>query len=196
MTNSRTAILILAAGSSSRLGLPKQLLQLDQRSLLRSIAETAIGLHPAEVIVVLGFESDRMKHELDGLPVRIVLNQIWQEGIASSITKGIGAIPPSIEAALIALCDQPFIPSSHFSRLIAACSAEHPIAATAYETVPGVPSCFHRSVFPELLELAGESGAKQIILKRRQEVVTLSCPEAIVDIDTMADYRKHLDSDR
>lgn len=196
MTNSRTAILILAAGSSSRLGLPKQLLQLDQRSLLQMSAKTALSLHPAEVVAVLGFESDRIKHELDGLPVRIILNQLWPEGIASSIRQGISALPPSIDAALIVLCDQPLIPSSHLGELIATCSTEHPIAATAYEASSGVPACFHRSLFSELVSLTGESGAKQIIGKCRQEVVTISCPEASVDIDTLADYRKHLDSDR
>ncbi len=196
MTSSRTAILILAAGSSSRLGLPKQLLQLDQRSLLRRITELVLGIRPATVVVVLGFESDRMKHELDDLPVQIVLNPDWKEGIASSIRQGIGALPPSIDAALIVLCDQPFIPSSHFSKLIAACSNEHPIAATAYQPSPGVPACFDRSVFPELLALTGDSGAKRIIGKRLQEVASISCPEAIIDIDTLADYREHIDSSR
>ncbi len=196
MTSSRTAILILAAGSSSRLGLPKQLLQLDGRSLLRRITETALGFHPAEVLVVLGFESDRMKHELDDLPVRMILNPAWQEGIASSIRCGIGALPRSVEAALVTLCDQPFIPSSHLMQLITACSPEHPIAATAYEPSPSVPACFSRSVFPELVGLSGDSGAKRIIGKHLREVTAISCPEASIDIDTLTDYRKHIDSSK
>lgn len=193
MTSTNTAFLILAAGGSSRLGLPKQLLQLDQRTLLRRITESALDLHSAGVVVVLGFESDRMKHELDDLPVQIVLNPAWKEGIASSIRQGIGMIPPSVDAALIVLCDQPFIPITHFSQLITACSHKHPIAATAYEPSPGVPACFDRSLFPELLALTGDSGAKQIIGKRQQEVIAISCPEASIDIDTLADFRKHFD---
>lgn len=62
MTNSATAIIILAAGSSSRLGLPKQLLQFKEEGLLRHVAETALAAHPAELITILGFEADRMKH--------------------------------------------------------------------------------------------------------------------------------------
>jgi len=196
MTSTKTAILILAAGGSSRLGLPKQLLQLDQRSLLRRITETALDLRPAGVVVVLGFESDRMKHELDDLPVQIVLNPAWKEGIASSIRAGVGILPRSVDAALIVLCDQPFIPSSHLRQLITACTDEHPVTATAYEPSPGVPACFDRSVFPELLTLAGDSGAKRIIGKRRHEVIAISCPEASIDIDTLADYRKHFDPTR
>ena len=196
MTSTTAAILILAAGGSSRLGLPKQLLQLEQQSLLRRITELALGLRPAEVVVVLGFESDRIKHELDDLPVQVVLNPAWKEGIASSIRQGIGILPPSVDAALIALCDQPFIPSSHFGQLITACSSEHPIAATAYGPSPGVPACFDRSVFPELLALTGDSGAKRVIGKHRHNVIAISCPEASIDIDTLADYRKHIDSSR
>lgn len=196
MTSSKTAILILAAGSSSRLGLPKQLLQLDHKSFLRRIAERALGIHPAEIAVVLGFESDRMKHELDDLPVRIVLNPDWKEGIASSIRHGVAALPLSIDAALIVLCDQPFIPSSHFSRLISACSNDHRITATAYESSPGVPSCFDRALFPELLALTGDTGAKGIIEKRLLEVTSIPCSEASIDIDTLTDYRNHIDSGR
>jgi molybdenum cofactor cytidylyltransferase len=194
MTSSKTAILILAAGSSSRLGLPKQLLQLDHKSFLRRIAERALSIHPAELAVVLGFESDRMKHELDDLPVQIVLNPDWKEGIASSIRHGVAALPSSIDAALIVLCDQPFIPSSHFSQLISACSNDHRITATAYEPSPGVPACFDRSLFPELLALTGDTGAKRIIGKRLQEVTSIPCSEAGIDIDTLSDYRNHFDS--
>jgi molybdenum cofactor cytidylyltransferase len=194
MTSFRTAILIPAAGNSSRLGLPKQLLQLHEESLLRRIAETALALQPVEVVVVLGFESDRMKHELDDLPVQIHLNAGWKEGIASSIRTGIESLPQSVDAVLIALSDQPFIPSSHFGRLIAACSIEHPIAATAYGQSAGVPACFSRPMFPELLALTGDSGAKRILERHRHEVAAFPCTEASIDIDTLADYRKHLDS--
>jgi len=196
MTSSRTAILILAAGSSSRLGLPKQLLQLDQKSLLRRIAETALELHPAEVVVVLGFESDRMKHELRDLAVKIVLNHDWQEGIASSLRNGMASLSPTVDGVLIALCDQPFIPVTHLNQLISSCSSQHPIAATSYEPSPGVPACFHRTLFPELLTLTGDSGARRIIGKHIQETTVFPCAEASIDIDTASDYRQYFDPGR
>jgi molybdenum cofactor cytidylyltransferase len=196
MTSSSTAILILAAGSSSRLGLPKQLLQLDRKSLLRRIAETALELHPAEVVVVLGFEPDRMKHELHDLAVKIVLNHDWQEGIASSLRHGMAGLSPTLDGALIALCDQPFIPVTHLSHLISSCSIQHPIAATSYEPSPGVPACFHRTLFPELLTLTGDSGARRIIEKHIQETTVFPCTEASIDIDTASDYRQYFDPGR
>jgi CTP:molybdopterin cytidylyltransferase MocA len=192
MKSSSTACIILAAGGSTRLGLPKQLLQLEQKSLLRRACETALDLDVAEVVVVLGFEMDRMKRELNDLPVKVLPNQRWKEGIASSIRVGVEALPHSIDAAMVILCDQPFVPPAHLRRLIEACSVQTPIAATAYPNAPGVPACFARVVFPELLSLEGDAGAKRIIAHHRHEVAEFPCPEASIDIDTLADYQNHL----
>jgi molybdenum cofactor cytidylyltransferase len=192
MTNSTTAVLILAAGNSSRLGLPKQLLQHQQKSLLRQIAEKALSLQPAAVAVVLGFESGRMRHELDDLPVLIVMNSIWHEGVASSIRAGIRSLPETIDCALITLCDQPFVTSGLLGQLIASCTADHPIVATAYEQTLGVPACFSRTLFPELLDLKGDAGAKRVIEQNRASVTSIPFPPASIDIDTLDDYRKHV----
>jgi len=196
MTPSSTAIIVLAAGGASRMGLPKQLLQYRGKSLLRRAAETALGTHPAEVVAVIGFESDRMKHELDDLPVRLITNQGWQEGIASSIRAGIAEIPVTVEASLMLLCDQPFVTSDLLLRLITACTDEKPIAATGYEQTYGVPACFMRSLFAELLDLHGDAGAKRVIHRDQRRVTTVPFPEARVDIDTLEDYRTHLESAR
>ncbi len=194
MNSSSSAVILLAAGGSSRIGLPKQLLQLHGKSLLRRAVETALSAQPAEVVAVLGFESDRMKHELDDLPVHLVLNSHWHEGVASSIRQGLAALPASIEAAVMMLCDQPLIDSSHIKALIAACGKEKPISATAYENIVGVPACYARSVFPELLELRGDAGAKKVIQRDLSRVHTISFPEAGIDIDTLKDFQSFLDS--
>lgn len=192
MKSSATALIILAAGGSTRLGLPKQLLQFGKKSLLRKVCETTIKLDVAEVFVVLGFEMDRMKRELNDLPVKVLPNHGWTEGIASSVRTGIEAMPRSIDAAMFVLCDQPFIPSAHMRQLIDACSVLHPVAATAYADSPGVPACFRRELFPELLSLQGDTGAKSVIALHKHEVAVFPCPEASVDIDTLADYQQHL----
>jgi len=194
--NTASAIIILAAGSSSRLGLPKQLLQLRGKSLLRHAAETALAARPSEVLAVLGFESDRMKHELDDLPVQIVFNHRWIEGIASSIREGLSRLPADIETALIFLCDQPFVTSDHLSHLIKACTNQKPIIATGYESTAGVPACYHRQVFPELLTLTGDHGAKRIIDLDPERVTAIPFDAATLDIDTMDDYRKFVKSVR
>lgn len=192
MTNSSTAIIILAAGSSSRLGLPKQLLQHNNESLLRHSVETALSAHPAEVLVVLGFEADRMKHEVDDLPVRVVLNSSWQEGIASSIKKGIGSLPDQTGGALILLCDQPSVTTDLLQKLISSCTDERPIAATAYNQTVGVPACYRRSIFGELLQLKGDGGAKRIIEQDPNRTAIIPSSQTMVDIDTLEDYQKYI----
>jgi molybdenum cofactor cytidylyltransferase len=192
--SSSTSILILASGNSSRLGLPKQLLQHKGRSLLRHAAEIALAAHPAEVVCVLGFESDRMKHELDDLAVRCVLNAGWHEGVASSLREGISSLPVSVDSALITLCDQPFVTSSHLANLMSASGVGHSISATSYENAIGVPACFARSVFPELLDLHGDAGAKKVINRDLSRVTTIFFPEAGIDIDTLRDYQSHINS--
>lgn len=176
------------------MGLPKQLLQLRGKSLLRHVADTALAAHPAEVVGVLGFESDRMKHELDDLPVRIMLNPAWQAGIASSIKEGIASLPGTVDAALVLLCDQPFVTTELLMRLITCCTDKRPIAATGYEQTAGVPACFKRSLFPELNQLAGDHGAKQVIDKDPTRVTTIPFNAANIDIDTLEDYQKHIES--
>lgn len=190
MERSLTAVIILAAGNSSRLGLPKQLIQYDNESLLRGIARKALATRPSEVITVLGFNSDRMRRELDDLPVRVVLNREWSEGIASSVRAGIQAVHPSAQGALISLCDQPAVTSDLLARLISLCSPEKTIAATEYNHTLGVPACFHRSLFQELLQLHGDTGAKRVIAQEPSRVTSFSFPDAATDIDTLEDYRK------
>jgi molybdenum cofactor cytidylyltransferase len=192
MKNSSTAIIILAAGNSSRMGLPKQLLQFRRKSLLRHAAENALAAHPAELIAILGFDADRMKLELDDLLLREVTNPGWEEGIASSIRMGITSLPSTIDGALLMLCDQPFVTSDLLTRLIAACTAEKPISATDYGQTLGVPACFGRSAFSWLLDLRGDKGAKGIIEQNRTHVAAIAFPEAGIDIDTIPDYKKHL----
>jgi molybdenum cofactor cytidylyltransferase len=194
MRASDTSIIILAAGSSSRLGLPKQLLTLKNKSLLRLIAEKALEVQPREVIAVLGFESDRMQRELDDLPIRIVLNNEWREGVGSSVRAGIKAVDSQSEGALIALCDQPRVTSELLNQLIDSCSHQKPIAATEYTQALGVPACFDRSVFPELLLLQGDAGAKQLIAEDRARVAVHPFPHASLDIDTLEDYRNERSS--
>lgn len=195
MKNSSASIIILAAGNSSRLGLPKQLLQSKNKSFLRLIAEMALEVRPLEVVTVLGFASDRMKQELQELSIRVAVNHEWTEGIASSIRVGVNAVDPQAEGALICLCDQPAVTSNLLSKLISLCSNEKPIAATEYNQILGVPACFSRSVFQELLLLQGDEGAKRVIGKNRSRVAAHSFPQASIDIDTLEDYQKQRPSD-
>jgi molybdenum cofactor cytidylyltransferase len=187
MIPSATSIIVLAAGGSTRLGLPKQLLQYGDKSLLRTIVEKALLVQPLELIVVLGFEAERMANELEDLELRIVINREWREGIASSVRAGVNAVSAHANGALISLCDQPAVTPELFGNLISICTAEKPIAATEYHHVLGVPACYLRSVFPELLLLQGDTGAKHVIASDKTRVASYPFPDAALDVDTLGD---------
>lgn len=189
MNPSTTSIIVLAAGSSSRLGLPKQLLRYKNKSLLRTIVEKALMVQPLELIVVLGFESEKMMDELKDVELRSVINGDWREGIASSVRAGINAVDAGAEGALISLCDQPALTPELLGNLILICTEENPIAATEYNQVLGVPACYKRSVFPELLSLQGDTGAKHVISLNKAHVARYPFPDAAIDVDTLDDIQ-------
>src|SRR6476661_1956002 len=110
MDSGTTVALLLAAGGSSRLGEPKQLIKYEGKSLLRRAADCALAAGCNETIVVLGAAAEACTRELEGLPVRVVINEAWERGMSSSIGAGMSAleqIQPAAEAVLITLCDQP-----------------------------------------------------------------------------------------
>jgi molybdenum cofactor cytidylyltransferase len=113
-------IIILAAGSSSRLGRPKQLLPYKGQSLLRHIVDIAIAAELGPVIVVIGAELKLLEDELKNTKAIIVLNKEWEEGIASSIRNGLNQFTvqfPSAEGVIFTVCDQPYITELLFARI-------------------------------------------------------------------------------
>ena len=111
-------IIVLAAGASTRLGAPKQLLRYNGITLLRRTIETALQAKAKHVHVVLGYEAEKMKLEIASLPVNIVINPNWQNGISTSIRSGIQSLEPNIDAAIIVLCDQPKLSTDILNTLI------------------------------------------------------------------------------
>ncbi len=192
--NAAGALMILAAGASTRLGRPKQLLPFRGRSLLRHAAETALASSCRPVVVVLGAFADMLSRELSGLPVTIAVNPQWQEGISSSIRAGLKALPPEgagPDAVLIMLCDQPHVPAQFLDRLVAVHqSSGSGIVAAEYGGQPGVPALFSRDYFAELAALRGSGGAKPIIVKHAKLSRRIPLPEAALDIDRQEDLAR------
>jgi molybdenum cofactor cytidylyltransferase len=185
-----TGIVILAAGESSRMGQPKQLLPWNGAPLLRHIAGTALAAPGSTVIVVLGCDHERIRPALAGLDVTIVQNDEWREGMASSIRAGLRALPVHCDAALFLVCDQPRISAELLRRLIdARKQTTRPVVACSYGGSAGVPALFDRSLFAELLELHGSRGAKEIIRRHSSDVAEVPFPDGSLDLDTPADYR-------
>lgn len=173
--------LILAAGNSSRLGHDKQLVQYQGVSLIRHIEKT---LEPLvnQLYVALGHNHVIMQGELKSAIG--IINQCWQHGIGDSLACGVKAAKADADAILIALCDQPRIPQSHYQKMITM-AQQHPtrIIATGYAGICGVPVIFPELYFNELFTLTGPQGARGIIGKYPDEVMTLGCDAAEFDVD-------------
>jgi molybdenum cofactor cytidylyltransferase len=185
---------ILAAGSSSRMGSPKQTLQYRGESLLRNAALAALGAGCRPVIVVTGAHSELSRRELEGLDVREVLNRRWETGMASSVRAGVeGLADADAGAVVLMLCDQPHVTAEVISGLVAAHRATgSPVVASTYGGSFGVPALFDKTLFAELRQLKGASGAKQVIKRHASEAHFSSFPGGEVDVDTPADFSRLL----
>lgn len=190
MSDGRIAAVILAAGASRRLGYPKQLIQLGGESLLRRTARLAVEARCTPVFVVLGFEAERICPELDGLPVYKLLNPDWTEGMGSSLRCGVEAAQVAgSDGVLLLVCDQPRLSGEHLRALLTR-YARGAIAASAYDGQLGVPAVFAAGYYPELLELQGDRGARQVIENHTDVVQSVAWPEGAVDIDSAEHLRE------
>lgn len=193
---SNVGIIILAAGASTRLGQPKQLLlHHSGRTLLRYAAEQALASLGNSVIIILGAHAAAVRSEVSGLSVHITHNLHWSEGMSASLRAGLTAlqnINSKAEAALVMLCDQPFVDAAFINKLILAYrDSKADIVAAEYEGTVGVPALFSRLHFAQLANLHGASGAKRIITELGLSVVRVPLAEGTIDIDTQDDYRRY-----
>jgi len=188
------AAVVLAAGGSIRFGKPKQLAIFQGEPLVRRIVTAAKDAGCAPVVVVVGASAAQITPVLAGLPVSIIEHPNWSNGLGSSIAVGVMhavSITPDLDAAILLACDQPFVNAVMLRQLIQMHREnKKPIVASAYAETLGVPALFDRSCFGDLLQLTGDSGAKGIILARRNDVTSFDFPAGTVDIDSAADYEK------
>lgn len=175
------------------MGQPKQLLPFQGKTLLRHTVDVAIASTCDSVVVVLGACADRISPELEQLPVAIVKNPAWSEGMGTSIGTGIQFLQktsPGINAAVITVCDQPFLSTQFVDHLVATYFASGAaIIAAQYSQSQGVPALFCDRIFPDLIKLR-QTGAKSIIQRYADEVQAVPFPNGMLDIDTPTDYEK------
>lgn len=198
------AVIVLAAGASTRMGEPKQLLRYRGETLLRRATNAALASACRPVVVVTGAQPYASCDQLADTDARIAVNREWAEGMSSSIRCGIEAVEAAatagaIDAAVITLCDQPFVTGVVLDRLVHAyLVGTSPLVVSEYETdgetTRGVPALFGRSLFPELVNLRGSIGAKPVIERHASRAIVVRVPEAAFDIDTPRDYRSLLES--
>ncbi len=191
MTGEPVAGIILAAGRSSRLGRPKQLLDLGGKPLLRRTLDNALASSLDPVLLVLGHLADEVATALGDHPARVVVNPRFAEGQASSVVAGVAALPDDAAAAMLLLGDQPGICPGIIDAVLAAWRANPvPIAAPVYGETTGNPVLFRRDLFPDLLRLAGDRGARSLVRARAADVLRVPVPldAPPPDVDTDADY--------
>ena len=186
------AAIVLAAGLSRRMGQAKLLMPVGGRPIIRYVVESVLAGGVDSVWVVTGPDVEPIEAALAGFEVQIVVNPAPEEGQAGSVRTGIAALPPSVDAVLIALGDQPSLAPSIIPALLAARRASSKlIVAPRYRDGQGNPVLFKREIFPELLRLTGDQGARPIIQKdpTRVEWVELDLPMP-PDVDTPGDYER------
>jgi molybdenum cofactor cytidylyltransferase len=184
--------MILAAGASTRMGRPKQLLTIGNQSLLARTVEAALAAPVWPVVVILGANADQIRPTLATYPVLIAENEAWPEGMASSIRTGITTLQQfsrGLDAALVALCDQPAFSADTIVRLLSAQQASgRSIVASRYSGRQGAPAVFLREHFATLGALTGEEGARALLNGDASRVATVDLPELAFDLDTPEDY--------
>lgn len=187
--------IILAAGASTRMGgTPKQLIQVEGKSLIRRITDVALSLQLGPVVVVLGANRNQLADELAGLRVTLMDNPFWETGMASSLKTGLAALyltQKDIDAVLVLLTDQPHVDAGLIQQMIhTQQESGKGIVACEYAGEPGVPVLFQGKYISELLTLEGDRGAKSIVRKHTDDCELLPFALGAVDLDTPADVAR------
>lgn len=189
--NKSIGIVVLAAGASSRMHEPKQLLLFEGKTLLRRAVETAIETNCGAVVAVLGANYEKTSAEIANLNANICYNADWQSGLSSSLKIGLAKlleIRPNLDAFIVSLADQPFVTARHLQCFINKFQKNNPIVAAKYGEIIGVPALFGKEIFDEFASISGDKGAKMLIEKYRSTLETVDLPEAAFDVDTKEDY--------
>jgi molybdenum cofactor cytidylyltransferase len=194
--NSKISIILLAAGSSSRMGQSKQLLDVRGKPLLLHSTKAALDSGAKSINIILGANEQPHREVIKQLPVDIISNHFWKSGMGSSIKAGLNHLVrkhSDTEAVIIMVCDQPAITSIHLQNLIRKFEeTRSPIVASYYSSTAGVPALFSRSFFSNILMLKDDQGAKKIIEQFPEQVQKVEFPGGSMDLDTGEDYQKYL----
>jgi molybdenum cofactor cytidylyltransferase len=190
-----TGVIILAAGSSSRFGSPKQNLVYQGKTLLQRAIQTALTSACCDcAVVVLGANEGDIRPNISDQQINITYNPDWHEGMASSIRLGITELlrlEPSVTTAILMLCDQPFVdPLLLYQLTERKAENDAGIIACAYKNILGVPTLFDKKYFPELMKLTGSEGAKKIINTYPDDVMSVPFGLGAIDIDTIEDFER------
>jgi len=192
----RVSAVVLAAGRSTRMGEAKQLLRIDEQTMLERTIENVSASRVEEAVLVLGFEAESIRRELpaallDG--VKIVVNENHQSGMASSLREGLAAVNLESDAALIVLADQPLVRPETMNLIVEQYrGSDAEIVIPHYQGSRGNPVLLGRSVFAEAMALEGDVGCRSIFAQHTKGIlrVDVDDPGILADIDSREDYER------
>jgi molybdenum cofactor cytidylyltransferase len=173
------------------MGQPKQALLVEGVPLLTRTVDVALQVPLDQVIVVLGYQAERMASLLEGRSVHVVINSSWEEGVASSIRTGLMAVHPQAQAAFFIPADLPRLTVTPLRVVMSAYATQPaPIVVPTYQGQRGNPVLFDREVFAELLALRGDQGGRVLFprYQGRLSYIEVGSPEILIDVDTPEDY--------
>ncbi len=183
---------VLAAGSSTRMGSNKLLLDIDGEPMLRHVAGRAVGAGLDPVLVVLGFEAERLAPALEGLTCSVLVNGDYERGMNSSFCCGLARVPEDASAVVIMLGDMPFITAAMIRALVAKFrGTDTPLVVSRYGHVTAPPTLFSRSLFPEFRVSDGDGCGKEVVSRYRDAAVEVPLPASVItDLDVPRDYER------
>lgn len=189
-----TALLVLAAGRSTRLGRPKQLLPFRGRPLLEAVLAVARGCPADQRLVALGGAADDVRAAVDLDGFEVVVNQAYGTGCSSSISAAVPGLAPETDVVILLLGDQPGV-TIDAVRLLLDGRGDAPLAVCRYDDGIGHPFAFGREVLPDLAQLHGDKAVWKLLEQRAADVVQVRVPGTIpLDVDTQEDYERLLSS--
>jgi len=187
--------ILLAAGESKRLRMPKLLLPFGKSTILEQTIDNLLDSMVDEVIVVLGHRSEEMIRKLANRPVKIAINPIYHQGMSTSIVKGLSLVDNRAQAIMVALADQPLINSQTINRLIEeSLGYDKGIVIPTYQAERGHPVIFASEYKEELLGLKGDIGGRQTIKEHPNDTLEVIADSKAItmDVNTINDYYTHL----
>lgn len=186
--------ILLAAGQSKRMGRPKLLLPYQDSTILEKAIDNLLNSSVDEIIVVLGYQAQKMLKAIDNRPVKIVMNPFYPQGMSTSIVQGLDLVDHKAVAVMLALADQPLVDSATINKIIEGfLNHKKGIIIPVYKGERGHPIIFSIKYKDKLLGLKGDIGGRQIVKNNPDDIleVTVNCKGINFDVDIMYDYYYH-----